>query len=256
MLKRRTPKIRIKTPEEVEGIRQSCRLTARALDMVAERIGAGVTTNDINDWVDAFTRDHGAIPAPLNYRGFPKSICTSVNNVILHGIPDETVLVDGDIINVDVTSILGGYYGDSSRMFCIGEVSLEARKLVDVTLECLELGITQVQPGNTVGHIGAVVMRHAAKHGYGVVRDYVGHGTGVAFHEPPDIPHFGRKGHGPVLREDMVFTIEPMINVGSPECRTLKDGWTTVTVDNSLSAQWEHTVRVTQSGCEILTVSD
>jgi methionyl aminopeptidase len=249
-----TTGILIKTPAQIEGIRGACRLTAQALDMVAGRVGPGISTDTVNGWVHEYTLDHGARPAPLGYRGYPKSVCTSVNNVILHGIPDDkTILRDGDIINVDVTCLLDGYFGDASRMFCIGEVGPDARKLVDVTRECLYLGIGQVRPGNTVGHIGHAVERHARAHGYSVVRDFVGHGVGVRFHEPPDILHFGRKGRGAVLRENMVFTIEPMINAGGDACVTLDDGWTTVTADGTLSAQWEHTVMVTRSGVEILT---
>lgn len=246
-------KIIIKTKEQVDGIRRSCRLAVETLDRVAERIGPGVTTNTINDWVDTFIREHRAVPAPLNYFGYPKSVCTSINDVILHGIPNDTKLKDGDIVNVDVTTILDGYYGDCSRMFCIGTPSKEAKRLVDVTLECLELGIRQVKPGNTVGHIGQAVQRHAQKHGYSVVRDFCGHGVGVEFHEPPDVLHFGRNGRGAVLRENMTFTIEPMLNAGGPKCTILDDGWTCVTIDGALSAQWEHTVRVTADGVEVLT---
>lgn len=243
----------IKTPEQINCIRKSCQLTSQILDMVAERIGPGITTNEINEWVHQYTIDHGATPAPLGYREFPKSVCTSVNNVILHGIPNETVLKDGDIINVDVTTILDGYYGDASRMFCVGKPADEARKLVDVTRECMNLGIKQVRPGSTVGHIGHAIQRHAKSNGYSVVEEFVGHGVGVDFHEPPDILHFGKRGHGTVLRQGMTFTVEPMINAGSREIRTLEDRWTTITADGTLSAQWEHTVLVTKTGVEILT---
>jgi methionyl aminopeptidase len=247
-------KIIIKTDEQVDGIRRSCRLAVQALDFVTERIGEGVTTESINGWVDGFIRDHGATPAPLNYFGYPKSVCTSINNVILHGIPDDIALKDGDIVNVDVTTILDGYYGDCSRMFCIGTVPKDAQRLVDVTKEALELGIKQVKPGNTIGHIGQAIQRHARKHGYSVVRDFCGHGVGLEFHEAPDVLHFGRNGRGATLRKNMTFTIEPMVNAGGHECTILDDGWTTVTLDGSLSAQWEHTVRVTNSGVEVLTV--
>jgi methionyl aminopeptidase len=243
----------IKTEEQIEGIRKSSQLTRDILDMLEERIVAGITTDDINQWVHEHTLAHGAIPAPLNYRGFPKSVCTTLNHAVCHGIPDGTVLREGDILNVDVTSILDGYYGDSSRMYLIGEVSEQARKLVQVTLECLNLGIEQVKAGNTLGDIGHAIQQHAEGHGYSVVRDYIGHGTGLQFHEPPEVRHFGQPRTGEVLAPNMVFTIEPMINAGDYQVRLLKDGWTVVTADGSLSAQWEHTVRVTEDGVEVLT---
>ncbi len=243
----------IKTEEQIAGIRKSSGLTHKILDMLEERIVAGITTEQINTWVHEATLAAGAIPAPLNYRGYPKSVCTSLNEVVCHGIPGDRVLVDGDILNVDVTSILDGYYGDASRMFLIGEVSEEARKLVEVTRECLYLGIEQVRPGNTLGDIGHAIQQHAEGHGYSVVRAFVGHGVGVYFHEPPDVRHYGRPHTGPVLQPNMVFTIEPMINLGGPQVRILEDEWTAVTTDGSLSAQWEHTLLVTAGGVEILT---
>ena len=199
-----------------------------------------------------------AYPAPLNYRGksavgFPKSVCTSVNNVICHGIPGNEVLKEGDIINVDVTSILDGYYGDASRMFLIGDVSEEAKNLVDITQQCLQIGIQQVKPGKTTGDIGHAIQTHAEGLGYSVVRDFAGHGVGIEFHEEPQILHYGKPNTGVLLQPNMVFTIEPMINIGRPECKLLRDGWTAVTQDGSLSAQWEHTIRVTSNGSEILT---
>jgi methionyl aminopeptidase len=221
--------------------------------MLEGRVVPGVTTGDINRWVHEYTLAHGATPAPLNYRGYPKSVCTSVNDVVCHGIPDGTVLKEGDILNIDVTSILDGYYGDSSRMFLIGEVPEEARNLVEVTRECLYLGIEQVKPDNTFGDIGHAIQKHAERHGYSVVRAFVGHGIGIQFHEPPNVLHYGEPGTGATLEPDMVFTIEPMINAGGYDVRVLEDGWTAVTVDGSLSAQWEHTVRVTEDGVEILT---
>lgn len=244
----------IKTPEQIEGIREACRLTVRALDMVAGRIAGGVTTGTIDEWVYEFVSDHGGRPATLGYHGYPKSCCTSVNEVVLHGIPGERVLNDGDIINVDIAVIVNGFFGDASRMYCIGEVAPAARKLVEVTRACMELGIAQVRHGNTVGHIGAACQRHAESHGYSVVREYCGHGVGIEFQELPDIVHFGPKGHGPVLRENMVITIEPMINAGGPALVSLDDGWTVVTADGAWSAQWEHTVLVTRTGHEILTI--
>jgi len=201
---------------------------------------------------------NNAYPAPLNYRGksavgFPKSVCTSVNNVICHGIPGNEVLKEGDIINVDVTSILDGYYGDASRMFLIGDVSEEAKNLVDITQQCLQIGIQQVKPGKTTGDIGHAIQTHAEGLGYSVVRDFAGHGVGIEFHEEPQILHYGKPNTGVLLQPNMVFTIEPMINIGRPECKLLSDGWTAVTQDGSLSAQWEHTIRVTANGSEILT---
>ena len=243
----------IKTKEQVEGIRKSSQLTRDILDMLEERIVAGITTNDINHWTHTYTLAHNAVPATLNYRGFPKSVCTSLNSVVCHGIPDSTVLQPGDILNVDVTSILDGYYGDSSRMFLIGDVSEKARRLVQVTQECLHLGIEQVKPGNTLGDIGHAIQQHAERHGYSVVRSYIGHGTGVRFHEPPNVFHFGEPGTGVVLVPNMIFTIEPMVNVGGCQVEVLKDGWTVVTADGSLSAQWEHTIHVTDDGVKILT---
>lgn len=228
-------------------------MTRDILDMLEERIVVGVATGDINRWAHEYTLSHGATPAPLNYRGFPKSVCTTLNNQVCHGIPDGTVLKEGDILNVDVTSILDGYYGDASRMFLIGEVSEEARRLVQVTRECLYLGIEQVKPGHTLGDIGHAIQRHAEQHGYSVVRDYIGHGTGLQFHEPPEVRHFGEPGSGELLAPNMVFTIEPMINAGDYKVEMLKDGWTVVTADGSLSAQWEHTMRVTEDGVEVLT---
>lgn len=248
-------RIILKTPEQIVGIRNACRLASQTLDMVAERITAGVTTDEINTWVHDFALAHGAISAPLGYHGFPKSVCTSLNHVICHGIPDGTVLKDGDIINVDVTPILDGYYGDSSRMFIISDVTGEAQALVRVAKECLDLGIEQVKPGARLGDIGYAIQQHAEGRGFSVVRDFAGHGTGVEFHEAPQVLHYGRPRTGEVLRTNMTLTIEPMINVGRFESRVLADKWTAVTVDGSLSAQWEHTVLVTDTGVEVLTVS-
>ncbi|MDH4247007.1 MAG: type I methionyl aminopeptidase [Deltaproteobacteria bacterium] len=243
----------IKTPTQIAGIRRAGRLAARTLDMLTERIVPGVTTEQINTWVHEFTLQAGAIPAPLNYKGFPKSVCTSINEVVCHGIPEDRALREGDIINVDVTPILDGYYGDSSRMYLVGQVSPAARRLVEVTRQCLERGIAQVRPGGHVGDIGHAIQTFAEGHKFSVVRDFVGHGTGVQFHEDPQIPHFGRPGRGPVLVPGMVFTIEPMINAGGWPVRILEDQWTAVTADGSLSAQFEHTVLVTEEGVEILT---
>jgi methionyl aminopeptidase len=243
----------IKTPEQIAGIRKAGSLARQLLDLLDERIRPGATTEDIDRWVRDATAAAGAVCAPLNYKGFPKSVCTSVNEVVCHGIPEERVLVEGDIVNVDVTPILGGYYGDSSRMYEVGRVSAEAHRLVEVTRECLDLGIRQVRPGGHVGDIGQAIQAHAESNGFSVVRDFVGHGTGVIFHEEPQIPHFGRRGHGLPLRPGMVFTIEPMINAGDWPVRILADGWTAVTRDGSLSAQFEHTLLVTPDGVDVMT---
>ncbi len=243
----------IKTPEQIEGIRRACQLSIEVLDMVENRIKAGVTTNDIDHWVHEYTVNRGGYPAPLNYEGYPKSVCTSINDVICHGIPDDTVLKDGDIINVDVTCILDGYYGDISRMFLIGTPSPQARELVRVARECMYLGIEQVKPFNRIGDIAYAIEQHANRHGFSVVQEYGGHGVGLFFHEEPFVQHYGDKDCGMILVPNMVFTVEPMINAGSYRCRRLEDGWTAMTVDGSISAQWEHTVCVTEDGVEILT---
>lgn len=243
----------IKNKEQIEGIRLACQVSKDILDQVGPLISPGVTTEAIDRFVHGKTLEAGGIPAPLNYKGFPKSCCTSVNEVVCHGIPQETVLQEGDIINVDVTTIIDGFYGDTSRMYYVGEPSAEARQLVEAAQECLNLAIEQVKPWNRTGDIAYAVERHAKKFGYSVVRDYGGHGVGLQFHEDPFIPHYGNRNRGMVLVPNMVFTIEPMINVGDYRCRVLKDGWTAVTADGSLSAQWEHTVRVTEFGVEVLT---
>jgi methionyl aminopeptidase len=247
------PRKLIKTEKQIDGIRRSSQLTCRILDMLEERVRAGVKTIEIDSWVHEATVKAGAYPAPLNYKGYPKSTCTSINNVICHGIPDETVLQEGDIVNIDVTCILDGYYGDASRMYMIGEVSDEARKLVEVARECLTLGIEQVKPFNRTGDIAYTIEQHANSHGFSTVQEFGGHGVGLEFHEEPFVPHYGKRDAGMVLVPNMVFTIEPMVNAGSHKCRILADRWTAVTVDNSLSAQWEHTVRVTGDGVEILS---
>jgi methionyl aminopeptidase len=247
--------IKIKTLAEIEGIRKSCRLTAETLDMVASCIKEGITTDEINTWVHEFILSRGGIPAPLDYNGFPKSVCTSLNNVICHGIPDSTVIKNGDIINIDVTCILDGFYGDASRMFMIGDVSDHAKKLVRVSKECLDLAIDQVRPYNDFGRIGEVIQKHAEDSGFSVVRDYGGHGIGIKFHEEPHVHHYNTGHRGLPMFPGMIFTIEPMINAGKYQTRLLKDGWTATTIDGSLSSQWEHTICVTDSGYEILTVS-
>ncbi len=243
----------IRTKEEIEGIRASSQLTKKILDIVGERIKAGITTNQINEWVHEYTIQNNAIPAPLNYEGFPKSVCTSVNNVICHGIPDNTILKQGDIINVDVTCILNGYYGDASRMYEIGDVSQKAKNLIHIAKECLYLGIQQVKPFADLNDVGRVIEKHANKNGFSVVRSYCGHGVGLEFHTDPQVDHFKKRNKGVLLLPGMVFTIEPMINEGKYKAVILSDGWTAVTKDGSLSAQWEHTLAVTETGVDILT---
>ncbi len=245
--------INIKSPAEIDAMRPACRLAAETLVAAGKILKPGITTDDINTFVHQYTIDRGAIPAPLNYRGYPKSVCTSVNEVVCHGIPGNQRLKSGDIINVDITSILNGWHGDVSATFYIGEVSPAARALVRATKECLDLGIGVVRPGARLGDIGHAIQQHAEGLGYSVVRDFVGHGIGRKFHEPPQVSHFGAPGRGQRLNEGMVFTIEPMINEGDWRLYTLKDGWTAVTNDKKLSAQFEHTVVVTADGVEILT---
>ena len=245
----------IKTPEQIEGIRRSGVVNTGVLDLVAQEIHEGMSTAAIDKLVFEYTTDHGAIPAPLNYEGFPKSVCTSINEVVCHGIPSEKeILRDGDIINVDVSTILDGYYSDASRMFMIGNVSPAKRKLVEVTKECLEIGMKAARPFGFVGDIGNAIQHHAEKNGFSVVRDLCGHGVGLEFHEEPEVCHFGRKGTGMLLVPGMVFTIEPMINIGTWHVFIdEEDGWTVVTEDERPSAQWEHTFLMTDNGLEILT---
>ena len=245
----------IKTPEQIEGIRKSAEITKGALDLVAEKIHEGMSTEDINTIVHNYTIEKGGIPAPLNYQGFPKSVCTSINEEVCHGIPDKDIILrSGDIINVDVSTILDGYFSDSSRMFLIGDVSEEARKLVEVTKECLYKGIEAVKPWGFLGDIGAAIQEHAEANGYSVVRDFGGHGVGLEFHEEPFVYHFGNKGEGMILVPGMMFTIEPMINAGGYSLFVDADNdWTAITDDGSLSAQWEHQILVTEDGVEILS---
>ena len=249
------PRKIIKNAEQIEGIRESAKINTAVLDHVAANIREGMSTEDINTLVYDFTVAHGAIPAPLNYEGFPKSVCTSINEVVCHGIPNEfDVLEEGDIINVDVSTILDGYYSDASRMFVIGQTTPEKQKLVDVARECLEIGMKAARPFGFVGDIGNAIEKHARKNGFSIVRDLCGHGVGLEFHEEPDVEHFGRKGTGMLLVPGMVFTIEPMVNMG--DWRVFvdeEDGWTVVTEDELPSAQWEHTFLMTENGLEILT---
>jgi methionyl aminopeptidase len=246
-------RIQMKTPEQIEGIRRAGRLVIETLNRAAAIIEPGTTTEEINTLVHDFTIRNNAVPAPLNYRGFPKSVCVSINDVICHGIPGKRVLADGDIVNVDVTSILDGFYADASKTFFVGTPGADARKIVDVTRNCLARAMAVVKPGKTVGDIGYAIQSYAEGQGCSVVREFVGHGVGLDFHEAPQIPHYGWPGTGVRLMPGMVFTIEPMINLGEKELKVLDDGWTAVTKDGSLSAQFEQTLLVTESGHESLT---
>lgn len=245
----------IKTPEQIEGIRRSGVVNTGVLDLVESEIKEGMSTEQIDKLVYEYTMDHGAIPAPLHYEGFPKSVCTSINEVVCHGIPSEKeILRDGDIINVDVSTILDGYYSDASRMFMIGNVSPAKRRLVEVAKECLQIGMEVAKPFSFVGDIGHAIQKHAEKNGYSVVRDLCGHGVGLEFHEEPEVTHFGKKGTGMLLVPGMVFTIEPMINMGRYDVYIdADDNWTVLTDDGLPSAQWEHTFVMTDHGLEILT---
>ncbi len=248
-------RIIIKTPEQIEGIRKSSRLAAETLDFAEQFVKAGVTSEFIDDKIEEFILSKNATPAPKGYHGFPKASCISPNNVICHGIPSkETILKDGDIINIDVTTILDGYYGDTSRMFTVGEISPAAEKLIDTTFHCLNLGIEQVRPGNRFGNIGFVINRYAKAKGFTVVYEFCGHGVGIEFHEEPQVDHASRRNTGATMKPGMIFTIEPMINQGKPKANIDEsDGWTARTTDNKLSAQFEHTILVTETGYEILT---
>jgi len=246
--------VTIKTADEIEKMRIAGRLTAEILEMIAPHVQAGVTSLELDRIChDYIVNVQKAIPAPLNYHGFPKSICTSVNHVICHGIPNEKRLKNGDIVNLDITVIKDGYHGDSSQMFFIGQPSIQAKRLTQVAHECLLLGIEQVKPGAHLGDIGYVIQQHAENQNYSVVREYCGHGIGKVFHEDPQVLHYGQAGTGIVLEPGMIFTIEPMINAGKRHVKLMKDGWTVTTKDRTLSAQWEHTILVTDSGHEVLT---
>jgi methionyl aminopeptidase len=245
----------IKTPEQIEGIRKSCRLAAETLDYAAQFVKPGVDTEFIDNKIEEFILDYKAVPATKGYNGYPKSSCISLNEVVCHGIPSKkTVLKEGDILNIDVTTILNGYYGDTSRMYTVGEVSAAAKKLIDVTWHCLDLGIRQVMPDNFFGNIGFVINRYATAQGFSVVYEFCGHGVGLEFHEEPQVDHTSRRNKGPKMSSGMIFTIEPMINEGKPTTSIDRnDGWTARTVDRKLSAQFEHTILVTPTGFEVLT---
>ena len=248
-------KIRLYKPEDFEGMRRACQLTARCLDELVSIVKPGVTTNQIDRFVFEFGMDHGAVPATLNYRGYTKSVCTSINHVVCHGIPDDKPLREGDIVNIDVTYVLDGWYGDSSRMYPVGKIKRAAERLLEVTHKCLMLGIAEVKPGARMGAIGAAIQEYAESERCSVVRDFCGHGVGRIFHDAPNVLHYGKRNEGPEMKPGMIFTIEPMINLGKPHVKIPSDGWTAVTRDRSLTAQYEHAVGVTETGCEIFTLS-
>jgi methionyl aminopeptidase len=248
----------IKTPEQIDGIRKSSKLAGNTLKMIVEYIHEGVTTEYLDKLIEEYIRDNGAIPATLGYHGYPKSSCISLNEVVCHGIPSaDTILREGDIFNIDITTILNGYYGDTSKMFSVGNISPKALDLIEVTKHCLNLGIQQVKPGARFGNIGFSISRYAQAKGYSVVYEFCGHGCGVEFHEEPQVEHVGRRNTGPVMKPGMTFTIEPMINEGRSRTRVDKnDGWTARTIDGKLSAQFEHTLLVTETGVEVMTDVD
>lgn len=248
--------ITIHKPEDFVKMRAAGKLAAEVLDYITDFVKPGITTVALNDLCHEMIIKNGAIPAPLNYRGFPKSICTSINHVVCHGIPDEKKLKDGDIVNIDITVILDGYYGDTSRMYYVGSPSIKAKRLIDVTYDAMMLGIEQVKPGVRLGVIGNAIETHIKKFGFSSVRDYCGHGIGTVFHTEPSVLHYGEKDTGPILEPGMFFTVEPMINAGTYHTRLNPiDGWTVTTKDRQLSAQFEHTIAVTESGYEIFTLS-
>ncbi len=246
--------VTIKSPEEIEKMRVAGRLAAEVLEMIAPHVQAGITTDELDRIChDYIVNVQQAIPAPLNYRGFPKSICTSLNHQVCHGIPGDKVLKNGDCLNIDITVIKDEFHGDTSKMFFVGEPSVIAERLARVTYECLRIGIDMVKPGIHLGDIGHAIQRHAESHHYSIVREYCGHGIGREFHEEPQVLHYGQAGTGMMLEPGMTFTIEPMVNAGKRQTKLLRDGWTVVTKDHSLSAQWEHTILVTDNGHEVLT---
>ena len=247
--------IKLHGPEAFEGMRRAGRLAAEILDALVPMVQPGVTSAELDDVVRQMTLDGGAVPATLGYRGYAHSCCVSANAVVCHGIPSDKPLKDGDIVNIDVTPLLDDWHGDSSRMYLVGDVPLKARRLVEVTYECLMIGIEKARPGARLGDIGAAIQRHAEANRYGVVREFCGHGLGRLFHDSPEVVHVGQPGTGPELKPGMFFTIEPMINLGKAGVKMLDDGWTAVTRDRSLSAQFEHSIGITETGCEIFTLS-
>jgi methionyl aminopeptidase len=254
-LEARNGVIKLHGQEAFAGMRRAGRLAAEILDALAPHVVPGVSTQALDDIVYRMTLDGGGVPATLGYRGYTKSCCISVNHVVCHGIPSDRSLKDGDIVNIDVTPIVDGWHGDTSRMFLVGDVPVKAKRLVDITYECMMIGIAEAKPGNHLGDIGAAIQAHAEKNRYGVVRDFCGHGLGRVFHDAPEVVHAGRPGTGPELKPGMFFTIEPMINIGRADVKLLDDGWTAVTRDRSLSAQFEHSIGITDDGCEIFTKS-
>jgi methionyl aminopeptidase len=252
---RRTGAIKLHGAGDFAAMHKAGQVTAAVLDALADVVRPGVSTEAIDVIAHDAIVAAGAIPANIGYRGYAHTSCISINHVVCHGIPGARTLKDGDIVNIDLTSIVDGWHGDSSRMYLVGNVSVKARRLVDVTYECLMRGIEQAKPGNRLGDIGHAIQQHAERHRYGVVRDFVGHGVGRVYHDAPDVLHYGRPGTGPELKPGMIFTIEPMINAGRPDVKMLDDGWTAVTRDRSLSAQFEHSIGITETGCEIFTTS-
>ena len=252
----RTHEIRVHEDEEAwEGMRAAGRLVGAALDMITPFVVPGVTTGELDDRIREFTLDHGALPACLGYKGYEKTICTSINHVVCHGIPGDKVLKDGDIVNIDHTVIVDGWHGDSSRMYAVGEINARARKLIDVTYDSLEAGLAMIKPGNTFGDIGYAIQQVVEANRMSVVRDFCGHGIGRLFHDSPNVLHYGRRGEGATLKPGMFFTVEPMVNLGKPHVKVLSDGWTAVTRDKSLSAQCEHSCGVTETGVELFSAS-
>jgi methionyl aminopeptidase len=252
----RTHEIRVHEGDEAwEGMRAAGRLVGAALDMITPFVVPGVTTGELDDRIREFTLDHGALPACLGYKGYEKTICTSINHVVCHGIPGDKVLKDGDIVNIDHTVIVDGWHGDSSRMYAVGEINARARKLIDVTYDSLEAGLAMIKPGNTFGDIGFAIQQVVEANRMSVVRDFCGHGIGRLFHDSPNVLHYGRRGEGATLKPGMFFTVEPMVNLGKPHVKVLSDGWTAVTRDKSLSAQCEHSCGVTETGVELFSAS-
>lgn len=251
----RTNMIKLHTPEDFEGMRKAGKLAAECLDMLCEHMQPGVVTEHLDKLAREFMLDNGSQPACLYYRGYPKTLCISANHVVCHGIPSDKTLKDGDIVNIDVTLILDGWHGDTSRMFALGNVKRRARRLIDITYEALQRGIAEVKPGASLGDIGHAIQSYAEAERCAVVRDFCGHGLGKVFHDAPNVLHYGQPGTGTVLKEGMFFTIEPMLNLGKPAVKILNDGWTAVTRDRSLSAQFEHSLGVTADGAEVFTTS-
>ena len=251
----RSSTIRVHSADDFEGMRLAGRLVAEALDMIAPFVVPGATTQEIDDRIRDYTIARGGLPACLGYKGYAKTVCTSINHVVCHGIPGDRVLKDGDIVNIDHTVIVDGWHGDSSRMYAVGEINARARKLIDVTYDSLEAGLAVIKPGATFGDIGYAIQQVVEANRMSVVRDFCGHGIGRLFHDSPNVLHYGRRGEGAVLKKGMFFTVEPMVNLGKPHVKVLSDGWTAVTRDKSLSAQCEHTIGVTEDGLEIFTAS-